>query len=237
MMRLATSVPMASMLRVLQFYARHGLNATVRRAFLGLHRAVFARRFVVFYCDLALYSRVGMPPKPLQVERVHAIRELNESDLRTLTTFWNPEEMRRRMQQRFAKSASLWLIRSAGDLAGFGWSLQGGTVEPYYFPLAVGDVHLFDFHVFPKFRGNGLNRVLVKEILSRLAEETRGRAFIEAAEWNLSQLASLGKMPVTRLGVVRQINVLGYRMIHWTRATATSYPGTAIAHGSMAIPK
>ena len=72
----------------------------------------------------------------------------------------------------------MWLIKSAGKLAGFGWTLQGDTIEPHYFPLAQDDVHLFDFHVFPQYRGQGLNPFLVNYILHSLASESSGRAFI-----------------------------------------------------------
>ncbi len=34
------------------------------------------------------------------------------------------------------KGALLWLIKSEDGLAGYGWTLQGRTIEPHYFPLA-----------------------------------------------------------------------------------------------------
>ena len=76
-------------------------------------------------------------------------------DLQEMTSFWNPKLAHGTSIERFETGASLWLIKSADKLAGYGWTLQGRTIEPYYFPLGKDDVHLFDFHVFPQYRGQG----------------------------------------------------------------------------------
>jgi len=90
-----------------------------------------------------------------------------------MTSFWNPKLAHQSMKERFGLGASLWLIKSRDKLAGYGWTLRGGTVEPHYFPLGQDDVHLFDFHVFPHYRGQGMNPFLVIHILRSLAAEGR----------------------------------------------------------------
>jgi ribosomal protein S18 acetylase RimI-like enzyme len=132
-----------------------------------------------------------------------------------MTSFWNSKLARRNIDQRFDAAAVLWLIKSEGELAGYGWTLQGGTMEPYYFPLGTQDVHLFDFHVFPRYRGRGMNPLLVRHILRRLAAEGLGRAFIEAAEWNRAQLSSLGKTPFRRFGSARKWTALRRTVVFW----------------------
>jgi ribosomal protein S18 acetylase RimI-like enzyme len=93
--------------------------------------------------------------------------------------------------------------------------LHGGTVEPHYFPLGWDDVHLFDFHVFPQYRGQGMNPFLVTHILRSLAAEGADRAFIEAAEWNEAQLSSLAKTPFRRLGCARKSTIFGCTIVWW----------------------
>ena len=178
-----------SISRLRAYHTRNGLVATVRRAWLATKRALFFRHSVLFYCDLSsLKGPAPDLPKSLKVERIRSSSELTLEDLQTMTSFWNPELASRNLKQRFELGASLWLIRSNGRLAGYGWTLKGGTVEPHYFPLGADDVHLFDFHVFTEYRGRGLNPLLVKQILHILAGEAPGRAFIEAAEWNQGHL-------------------------------------------------
>ena len=92
---------------------------------------------------------------------------------------------------------------------------KGRTVEPHYFRLGPDDVHLFDFHVFPQYRGQGVNPLLVSYILRSLAAEGQGRAFIEAAEWNQAQLASLRRTPFRRLGSARKFTLFRYTMVCW----------------------
>lgn len=207
-----------SISRVTEYYSRHGIGATVRRARLGAKRALFSNRMVVFYCDLATLSASSYVPNSLNVIPLRNEAEISQQDLDEVTSFWNPTQARRHIKERFAKGASLWLIKTGPHLAGYGWTLQGATIEPYYFSLGPDDAHLFDFHVFSQYRGQGINPILVGEILRSLATHCAGRAFIETAEWNEAQLSSLRKTPFRRLGTVRSFTLLGHNFTTWCRA-------------------
>jgi ribosomal protein S18 acetylase RimI-like enzyme len=204
--------------RLAEFYRRHGFAATVSRAQLAAKRMLFAGRMVVFYCDLKdrRLSEAHLPEAG-KVERVRALEDVAPGQIRQMTEFWNSKLATRDINERFAKGANLWLVECEGQLAGYGWTLQGTTVEPYYFPLAGSDIHFFDFHVFPRFRGRGINPFLVCRMLSELASQNGGRAFIEAAEWNAAQLASLQKTPFRRFGLVRSFNLFGRAYFSWTQ--------------------
>lgn len=207
--------------RLTVYCRRHGFVATIRRARLAAKRALFAGRMVVFYCDI---DKRRLPqvsvPKGLTVERLTALSELSAEAWKEITRFWNPKLANRNIRERFGKGASLWLLRSEDRLAGYGWTLQGRTIEPYYFPLAQDDIHLFDFHVFPDYRGRGMNPFLVGQILDGLATNGAGRAFIEAAEWNDAQLSSLRKTPFRCLCSVRCFTILGHTFVSWMRNDA-----------------
>jgi GNAT superfamily N-acetyltransferase len=176
---------------------------------------------VVLYCDL---DERRLPPvnvpKAMRVERIRALGELSAEHLQAMISFWNPKLANRNIRERFETGASLWLVESEEQLAGYGWTLQGQTITPYYFPLAQNDVHLFDFHVFPHYRGRGINPYLIGQILDGLATNGAGRAFIEAAEWNDAQLWSLRKTPFRYLGSVRSFTILGHTFVSWMRSDA-----------------
>ena len=197
------------------------MAATIRRAELGVKRALFAGRMTVFYCALddRRLPQVKVP-RALRVERIQSLTELSTEHLHTINSIWNPKLADRSVRERFEKGASLWLVISEDRLAGYGWVLQGRTMEPYYFPLAKDDVHLFDFHVFPDYRGRGINPYLIGRILDGLATNRAGRAFIEAAEWNDAQLSSLRKTPFCSLGTVRSFTILGHTFASWLSSDA-----------------
>ena len=209
-----------SVSRFAEYYRRHGFAATIHRLRLASTRVLFASRMVVFYYDL---KEPQIPEvnafQALKVLRLTTLQELSPKHFDEMTSFWRPNVAGRNICERFKKGASLWLLMCEDQLAGFGWTLQGCTMEPYYFPLAKDDVHLFDFHVFPAYRGRGLNPFLIGRILDVLATKCGGRAFIEAAEWNDSQLSSLGKTPFRRLGLVRSCTILQHTFVSWTRHT------------------
>jgi hypothetical protein len=206
----------ASISRLTAYYKRHGVGATLRRLGLAVKRTLFSSRMVLFYCDL---SKVSAPapgiPSRLRVERHQSQSDLSPNDLQEITSFWNPDLAHRNICERFGLGASLWLIRFEEKLAGYGWTLRGRTVEPHYFPVSPSDIHLFDFHMFSQYRGRGMNSLFVNQILHSMATECQGRAFIEAAEWNRAQLASLRKTPFHRLGSARKWTLLRGIMVCW----------------------
>jgi hypothetical protein len=208
----------SSVSRFTSYYTRHGFGATIRRARLAVKRALFSSRMVLFYCDLSRQSTTSENiPRSLKLERLSSYAEISSQDLQDITSFWNPKQANRNIRERFNRGTSLWLVKSGDRLAGYGWTMRGGTMEPHYFPLAQNDAHLFDFHVFPQFRGQGINPLLVTHILSSLAGECSGRAYIEAAEWNEAQLSSLRKTPFCRLGMAKKLTMLHRTMVFWDK--------------------
>lgn len=205
-----------SISRFADYYSRHGFNATIRRARMGLGRALFANRMVVFYCDLAdRSSRRVVIPESMRIGRVKSEAELGPQDFLEITSFWNPNQAHRNIKERFAKGASLWLIRSRENLAGYGWTLRGSVIAPYYFPMGPNDIQLFDFYVFPKFRGRAMHWLLTAHILQTLAAEGAARAFADTHEWNEAQLSSFKMTPFRPLGMARTFEIFGSKYVKW----------------------
>lgn len=210
-MRISSSIS-----RFAAYFKRNGLRATVRRFGLAARRALFSSRMVLFYCDLPTLSSLSTDlPSPLKVEQRRNQTDLSPQDLQEITSFWNPQQALRNLKERFELGASLWLIKFKDELAGYGWTLQGRTVEPHYFPLGPDDVQFLDFHVFPKYRGRAMDWFLMTHILHKLSAEGRARAFGEAAEWNKASLSSFAMAPFRRLGCVRKYTVLGHTIVLW----------------------
>jgi ribosomal protein S18 acetylase RimI-like enzyme len=202
--------------RVSAYGKRNGLRATVCRFGVETRRALFANRMVVFYCDLA--KETASPakfPSSLKVERLGNYAELPAPDLQEMISFWNPDRAHRDIRERFEQGASLWLIRSGDRLAGYSWTIQGRTIAQYYFPMAQDDVQLFDFYVFPKFRGRAILWFLITHILHNLQAEGASRVFGDVAEWNEASLSFYKTVPFHRLGMVRTFTILGYTLVYW----------------------
>lgn len=215
----------SSITRFLDYYRRHGFRAALLRVRIAFNRGILVERMVVFYFDLAKHVSVeSRIVNSLRTERVTLREDLSQQDFETMVRSGNSRLVRKRIEERFSKGASLWLVRSGSELAGYGWTLQGRTVERYYFPLAADDVHLFDFHVFPQYRGRNINPYLVTTILRGLATSCGGRAFIEAASWNEAQLSSLKKTPFRPLGVAKSVPVLGGSFVRWTDEQGAEQP-------------
>jgi hypothetical protein len=205
-----------SISRLTDYYVRHGLAATIRRAGMAAKRALFLNRMIIFYCDLSNYTaRPVNIPNSLEIERLINEAELNPQVLQEITSFWNPKLAHRNIKERFAKGASLWLVKSGEQLAGYGWTLRGCTIADYYFSIAPNDVQLFDFYVFPKFRGRAMHWLLTAYILQTLSTEGAARAYADTGEWNEAQIASFKMTPFRRLGTARSLSIFGHTFVSW----------------------
>ena len=205
-----------SIARLADYWRRHGITATMRRLGVAGKRTLFASRMVVFYCDLdAQRLKPVGTSKTFVVKRIESVCELSPQHLHDITDFWNTTLALRNIEERFEKGAALWLVEFEGSVAGYGWTIAGRPISPYYFPLGLDDVQLFDFYVFPRFRGRALHWLLTRHILHSLACEGRARAFADTAEWNQAQLASFKLTPFRFLGYVKTYRLFGHLLSAW----------------------
>ncbi len=203
--------------RVVRYGKQHGFLGTLRRLALSFSRCFTGSRMALYYCDLGVCRSPALEdPGRARVEEKRAQTELDPEDLRRILNVAAPRIVQRHLAERFAQGASLWLCKVEDQLAGYGWSIEGRTIEPHYFPLGAKDVHFFDFYVFPEHRGRRINPWLVGQMLSRLAVEPGHRAFIEAAEWNIAQLSSLGRTPFRPFGMARKFRLFGRTVVLWS---------------------
>jgi ribosomal protein S18 acetylase RimI-like enzyme len=210
--------------RLASFYERNGLAATLRRAWREAWRRLFAAHMIVFYCDLDRQEQRPVKlPDSLKVERLESYADLSSADREKILAIWNTKQAHRNIRERFDRGASLWLVKSGGVLAGYSWTIRGQPIAVYYFPLAQDDVQLFDFYVFPNFRGRAILWFLISLILNSLHAEGVTRVFGDVAEWNQPSLSFYKMTPFRRLGSVRTYRIFGYKLTHWGAANCVKH--------------
>lgn len=198
--------------RLSSFFRRHGLRATATRCFIELHRLSFLGRMALFQCMLPVKD-MEKPPW-LEVERVSPTT-LDANDRNRILNVWHPEVTSKLITARFEAGAELWLAKASSGLAGFGWSIRGPAIEPHFFPLLPDDLHLFDFYVFPEFRGRNINVALLRELLVRAGQEGAHCAHIECAMWNTPQIRSLSKTPFHKYAEATKFYMFGRLIVLW----------------------
>jgi hypothetical protein len=199
------------------FIRRYGIPATFSRITLELRRLRKGSRMVLFYFDLSeMDDGSTLQVANSCIERKRDLSQLDADDCSQILNSGNPLVIKFLIEKRFVQGASLWLFKDHGKIAGFGWTLVGRNMEPHFFPLTPVDIHFFDFFVFPEHRGRRINPSLVNGILKQLSHESRGRAYIECAEWNESQLASLKYTPFQTFGIASKHTRSGKTVVVWS---------------------
>jgi GNAT superfamily N-acetyltransferase len=190
--------------------------ATFARIGIELKHLLKQGRIILFYCDLGqIAAGARSVATSGSIDPIRTASQLNAGDRAQILKSGNPVVINPLIEQRFARGASLWLYKICGRIAGYGWTLVGHTMEPHFFPLCPEDIHFFDFFVFPEHRGKRINPILVNVILERMSYMSKGRAYIESAEWNQPQIASLQRTPFQRIAVATKYTLFGRTTVKW----------------------
>lgn len=86
-------------------------------------------------------------------------------------------------------------------------------MERRYYPAEAEDVHLFEFLVFPEYRGLRINSFLVDHILDQLAAERKAHAYLDVAEWNKAALKSYRYTSFRPVGLWKGGPLRGRRLV------------------------
>ena len=218
-----------SLSRATEYLKRHGLAATLRRAGVSAKHALVDRRMAVYCFDFGKQTLRDLKvSSSFTVHRIRNEMELSQQDLEILIGHWNPKLARRSISERFAKGASLWVVRSENQLAGYCWTMTGKPIAPYYFPLAADDVQLFDVFVLPKSRGGAVAWYLIMSVLHALKADGAARVYADMGEWNRGSLALYDKLtPFRPLGIAQSFTLFGHKFITWDESPATQAPQDA----------
>jgi ribosomal protein S18 acetylase RimI-like enzyme len=202
--------------RALFYLKSEGILSSIKRALVLLRRTFIDNKMCLFAVDLSeTTSEIPEIALGVKIERMMRIAQISEDDMPRLLGNFGRSARKMQINERLKRGANLWLAKCNGKLAGYGWSIQATTIEPYYFPLTDQDVHLFDYHVFPEFRGNGINVYLVEFMLSSLKKERVKRAFIETRIWNTAERRSLQKTSFHQMGICRKLVLFGNPIVVW----------------------
>jgi hypothetical protein len=202
--------------RTLFYIKSEGMTATIRRALVLLRRTWVDNKLCVYSVDLPEATCDGPKISPqIEAERKTDVAQISVGDMSRLLGNFGRDARKKQIEDRLRKGSTLWLAKCDGIIAGFGWSIQAKTIEPYLFPLAANDVHLFDYFVFPEFRGRGINVSLVKLILASLKKESVKRAFIETHVWNSAERRSLQKTEFRQIGLCRKLIIFKKPIVIW----------------------
>jgi hypothetical protein len=150
------------------------------------------------------------------------VEEIKELERNSLVKNGNRELGEYKFSTRFDKGASVWFLKSGGEILGFIWSIRKKPVLPYFFPLSNNDVHLFDNEIFIDYRGKGLNGILVSHVLNGLREGGFHSAYIETAIWNTQEQKSLSKIKFEKIGLARKIVLWNKVYVIWEQIDITS---------------
>jgi len=183
---------------------------------LRVYRFIFKSRSFVFYIENNNFTPILDLPTDIIIERRNTYHEAMQPDMQSMIKYWFEENEMDKTKERFEKGAILWILKHDKVIVGFGWSIRGKMVDPYYLPLTPNDAVLFDYMIFEEYRGRGLYPLLLNYILGKINLEGVTRAFIHAFEWNTASIKGLRKTNFRQYGIAQKIHFLGRTIIVWS---------------------
>ncbi|MHC4749394.1 MAG: GNAT family N-acetyltransferase [Planctomycetota bacterium] len=204
--------------RFVRYYRLNGATGTIWKALDKIKELLFRKPEILFFVDLVTRDGNGyVLPDNFTIQCLRSADEIPSQDLDTLFERLGEKIIRYDITERFGKGALLWLVKVDGTLAGYIWSINGGTVRPHYFSLTDKDVHLFDNYVLKEFRGQGINPKLINYVLDELQREGLIRVYIETNIANTSEIRSLAKTDFKEFGVARKSYAGARSFVIWSK--------------------
>ena len=198
------------LLKIWMYYKYEGFFYTFKHAVRKVTHAIFGNliyygeKYVLFYADLKSAGvRKTVLPEGVSIERYRCRKDISYQDWETFCSHFRESYLQSTMKERFDKGASLWIVKVGGLLAGYIWSTKGATVNPYFGLLRPDEVNFFDNMIFEKFRGRGINPLLVNFVLYENKKHNCVRAFIETLTTNTAEIRSLAKTNFRRYGLAK----------------------------------
>jgi len=206
--------------RFFRFYQENGMMNMIQRIRVIFVRHFFQNKTILFYFDLVELKENDCPlPVNYEIERKKNKSDLSEEDLNTFMAqrgkYCGAEKVKSQIEVRFKKKAQFWLIRKNEQFAGFLWSIRNGYVAPFFIPLTLNDVVLFDIETFPEFRGAGINPLLMKYTFHELKKEGVARVYITVKVWNSSSIRAMEKTGFKRIGIAKKFKIFGHDITMW----------------------
>jgi CelD/BcsL family acetyltransferase involved in cellulose biosynthesis/GNAT superfamily N-acetyltransferase len=166
---------------------------------------VYEEPYIFYYTDLTERKSTGsILPAGISIECCKSDADISQQDRKALLAHLMEKNLRRNIEERFAKGALFWLVKVDGELAGFIWTIRGATVEPYINPLTADDVHLCDNLMFEEFRGRGINKVLLNFVLYEMQKQHCVYVYCETHITNTPEIRTLAKEDFHKRGLAKK---------------------------------
>lgn len=203
--------------RLVKYYEKNGLLTTFQRIYQGVQHLIFNSQMIVYYAELKdLHDSVLSLPQNIKIEDKSTYADALSPDMQKITTYWDNMNLMDTTRENFEKGAVLWIVKLDEEIAGFGWSIKGKMVQPYYLPLTPHDAVLFDYVTYEEYRGRGLYTLLLNYIFGKLKLEGVSRAFGHALAWNTASIRGIERTFFRKFGIARKFYIFGKSITIWT---------------------
>jgi len=203
--------------RFMKYYREKGVWKTLRRMYEQPYRLLFKGQMCLYYADMnQLSESVLNLPNGITIECKKKYNEAIGSEMQRMIDYWDKENETDKVRERFEKGAILWIIKLDENIAGFGWSIRGKMVHPFYLPLTPHDAVLFSYEIFEEYRGCSLYTLLLNFIFGRLKLEGVGRAFIFVSAWNTPSIRGIEKSCFRKFCKARRFHPFGRNITIWS---------------------
>lgn len=203
--------------RFLKYYQKNGVGKTLKSIFAHSYRIIFKGQMLLFYADMdELHDSVLNMPGNITIECKSTYQEALRPDMQRIVNYWNEENSLDKTRERFEKGAIFWILKLNDVIAGFGWSIRGKMVAPYYLPLTPHDAVFFDYFFFEEFRGQGLYKLLIHYMFWQIKIQGVHRVFGHAFAWNTSSIHGLEKTYFRKFSEARKLHIFGRNLTIWS---------------------
>ena len=207
--------------RLKHHYKNKGFFSIFYSMLQRIWRALFYNKDVLFYRDISTIDESDVPlPPNITVRHFSKIEEIPQKDLLWLYKIRGGQLLVQNLLNHFFQiKATLWFVYLDDKVVGWRCSKtqEIGFFKHFFqhFPLTPKDAVCGAAEIFPEYRGRGINPTMLKLMFLEMKKSGINRIYLVIKEWNHANIKSVQKADFKKIGIAKEINILGKKIIIW----------------------
>lgn len=179
---------------------KNGFFSAIKVAYKILRSKIWKKTRLVFtFTATSETSNLNKPYKENYMIENHEASDITNLNLKS--NLLSHQEALWDIHEIFRIKGRIWVGKLNGESTNFGLSRSAEDLDNYYLQLPNGSIYFSNFITFNKFRGQGLYRMLLTNMLDTLTQEGFNHFYVDCVDWNIPSIYGIQRAGFKFVGV------------------------------------
>lgn len=203
--------------RIARYYHQKGIQALLKNIVVKLRRDIFQNNNLIYYIEIRNIQYHDLKEYTnFEIKSKNHIDEIDSDEFSLLKDYLGKSFIKNNYFLRYNEGATLWTIYESNCFVGYFWTIRGKSLKKQcLYHMGKNDVEIFDVVIFSKYRGKRIYSKSIEYLLKNFKEEFIEKMYTKIKTWNLSAIKAAESTRWEKVGIARQFNLFGKKIVIW----------------------